>query len=196
MLTRRKFQAILENAFWERVSLHPLSNGKGLRDTKHNMGMVLDTRFHIWFILRVYYKMWQKFIRKCDSYFITKCDRSLLQNALGFLLQNTTVLLQNATVITNCDDFIAKRDSYYKMRRLLQNASVQCLPVFCNIRNRHYELPKFHVIFWCWNFMGLQSFRMRKLYLSAKFPYQENRWNCSILHYESTGKDWKKGQYS
>ena len=28
--------------------------------------------------------------------FITKCDRILLQNAPGFLLQNTIVLLQNA----------------------------------------------------------------------------------------------------
>ena len=45
-------------------------------------------------------------ITKCDSYFIAKCDKSLLQNASGFLLQNATVLLQNATVITNCDDFI------------------------------------------------------------------------------------------
>ena len=37
-------------------------------------------------------------ITKWDSYFITKCDKSLLQNALVFLLQNTTVLLQNATI--------------------------------------------------------------------------------------------------
>ena len=37
-------------------------------------------------------------ITKCESYFITKCDRNLLQNALGFLLQNTTF-------ITNCDIF-------------------------------------------------------------------------------------------
>ena len=42
-------------------------------------------------------------ITKCDSDFITKCDRNSLQNALGFLLQNVTVLLQNATVITKCD---------------------------------------------------------------------------------------------
>ena len=57
-------------------------------------------------------------ITKCDSYFITKCDRSLLQNASGFLLQN-------ATVIINCDDFITKYDSRYKMRRLLQIATLQ-----------------------------------------------------------------------
>ena len=40
------------------------------------------------------------------------------------LLQNATaILLQNATVITNCDDFITKCDSYYKMRRLLKIAT-------------------------------------------------------------------------
>ena len=47
------------------------------------------------------------------------------QNASGFLLQNATVLLQNTTVITNCYDFIAKCDSYYKMRRSLQMAMVR-----------------------------------------------------------------------
>ena len=57
----------------------------------------------------------------------------LLQNATAILLQNATkvyykmcqgFLLQNAIVITNCDDFITKCDSYYKMRRLLQIAAV------------------------------------------------------------------------
>ena len=56
-------------------------------------------------------------ITKCYSYFITKYDRSLLQNALGFLLQNAAVLLQNARVITK------KRRFYYKMQHLLQNAT-------------------------------------------------------------------------
>ena len=39
---------------------------------------------------------------------------SLLQNA-------TDILLQNATVVTNYDDFITKCGSYYKMQRLLQS---------------------------------------------------------------------------
>ena len=42
-----------------------------------------------------------------------------------FLLQNATVLLQNVTVITDCDSFITKCDSFYKMRRLLQIATVE-----------------------------------------------------------------------
>ena len=64
-------------------------------------------------------------IAKYDSCFIKKCDRSLLQNASGFLLRNATDLLQNATGNTNSDNFITKCDSYYKMRRLLQIATVQ-----------------------------------------------------------------------
>ena len=57
-------------------------------------------------------------ITKCDSYFITKCDKTLLQNVSG-------LFLQNATVITKCDDFNTIYDSYYKMRLLLQIATVQ-----------------------------------------------------------------------
>ena len=49
-------------------------------------------------------------ITKCHGFFITKCNESLLENALGFLLQT-------ATVITNCDDFTAKCDVYYKLRQ-------------------------------------------------------------------------------
>ena len=41
-------------------------------------------------------------------YIITKYDNTLSQNASGFSLQNTTVLLQNATVIAKCN-------VYYKM---------------------------------------------------------------------------------
>ena len=48
-------------------------------------------------------------ITKCDSYFITKYNRNLLQNASGFLLQIATVLLQNATFITNCDSTLTTK---------------------------------------------------------------------------------------
>ena len=50
-------------------------------------------------------------ITKCHSYFIKKCDRSLLQNASGFLLQDTTV-------------FFNKMRHLFKMRQLLQNATL------------------------------------------------------------------------
>ena len=46
-------------------------------------------------------------ITKCDSYFITKCGKSLLLNASSGLLQNATILLQNATV-TTITTFITK----------------------------------------------------------------------------------------
>ena len=36
------------------------------------------------------------------------------------------VLLQSATGITKCDNFITKCDRYYKVRRLLQSATVHC----------------------------------------------------------------------
>ena len=54
------------------------------------------------------------FTTKCKSYFITKCYKSLLQNTLGFLLQNATDVLQTATVITKCDSFLSNCNSYYK----------------------------------------------------------------------------------
>ena len=69
-----------------------------------------------------------------------KVRQILLQNATAILLQNVTaILLQNATgvyykmqfflqntiVITHSDDFITKCDSYYKIRRLSQIATVQ-----------------------------------------------------------------------
>ena len=47
--------------------------------------------------------MRQKFIIKCIHFFVTNCD----------------------IFITKCEDFITKCNSYYKMRRLLHNASVQ-----------------------------------------------------------------------
>ena len=62
---------------------------------------------------------------KCESYFVTKCYRSLLQNPSVFLLQNETVLLQNTTVSTDCENFITKCDSYYKMQRLLKIGTEQ-----------------------------------------------------------------------
>ena len=55
---------------------------------------------------------------------IPNATATLLQNASGFYYK-MQILLQNATVTTNCNSFITKCDSYYKMRRLLQIATVQ-----------------------------------------------------------------------
>ena len=58
------------------------------------------------------------------------------------LLQNATaILLQNATVITNCDDFITKCGSYYKMRCLLQIARVRTvIHSKLGAKNENYQL--------------------------------------------------------
>ena len=66
--------------------------------------------------------MRQLLLQSATAFFITKCDGLLLQSATAFLLQS-------ATGITKCDNFIAKCDRYYKVRRLLQSATVQTLLV-------------------------------------------------------------------
>ena len=96
--------------------VRPPSNGKVFRDIQHNMNMVLDLGFHIWFIMALYCKMQQTLLQNATAI--------LLQNASGFLWQNARVLLQNAIVITNFEDLITKRDIYYKMQRLLQIVTV------------------------------------------------------------------------
>ena len=62
---------------------------------------------------------------------------SLLQSAMDcyyklrhlFYYKVRHGLLQIATVITKCDGFITNRDRYYKVRRLLQIATVQGAPI-------------------------------------------------------------------
>ena len=68
-------------------------------------------RFHIWFVMTVYYKIRQMLLQNATAILVQNAT-SLLQNASAFLSQNATVLLQNATVITNCDNFIRKCDVY------------------------------------------------------------------------------------
>ena len=93
-------------------------------------------------LFQVYYKVRQVLLQSATAIFITKCDGLLLQSATAFLLQSATaifitkcdgLLLQSATafllqsatsVITKCDNFITKCDRYYKVRRLLQSATV------------------------------------------------------------------------
>ena len=50
-----------------------------------------------------------KFITKCVMFFITKCDNFI---SLRQFLENASILLQNPTVVTNCD-------IYYEMRRCI-----------------------------------------------------------------------------
>ena len=87
----------------------PLSKDKELKDIGHIISignLILGVNSVTFLYLIDYDSLLQNgtyIITKCGSYFITKCDISLLQNVSGFLLQDTTILLQNATVITQCD---------------------------------------------------------------------------------------------
>ena len=59
-------------------------------------------------------------------------------------------LLQNATdIITMCDDFITKCDVYYKMRRLLQIATVQKAKktqTSMKLRKVHQQMTEFSLM--------------------------------------------------
>ena len=56
--------------------------------------------------------------------FITKCDKCYYKVRQLFYYKVRQVLLQSATAITKCDNFITKCDRYYEVRRLLQSATV------------------------------------------------------------------------
>ena len=81
----------------------PTSNGEGFRGIQHSKSMVLDTRFHIRFIMILYYKMRQ----------------ILLQNATAILLQNAIKVYYKMRQVF----YYKMRQFYYKMRQLLQNAT-------------------------------------------------------------------------
>ena len=77
-----------------------------------------------------------KFVAKYDSVFYYKVRQLfLLQSAMVcyykvrqlFYYKVRQVLLQSATDITKCDNFITKCDRYYKVRRLLQSATEHTL---------------------------------------------------------------------
>ena len=73
-----------------------------------------------------------KFITKCDKCYYKVRQLFLLQSAMVcyykvrqlFYYKVRQVLLQSATGVTKCDNFITKCDRYYKVRRLLQSATV------------------------------------------------------------------------
>ena len=65
-------------------------------------------------LFQVYYKVRQVLLQSATAFFITKCDGLLLQSATAFLLQSAT------SVVTKCD-------RYYKVRLLLQSATVHGL---------------------------------------------------------------------
>ena len=75
--------------------------------------------------MTVYYNMRQILSQNATAILLQHATEVYYKMRQISLLQNATFLLKNATVITNCNDFITKHDRYYKMRRLLQIATVQ-----------------------------------------------------------------------
>ena len=69
-------------------------------------------------LFQVYYKVRQVLLQSATAFFTTKCDGLLLQSATAFLLQSAT------SVVTKCDRYYKVRQFYYKVRRLLQSATV------------------------------------------------------------------------
>ena len=124
MLASFKFQAKIPSysrvclqGEWEKYThpSPPLSKDEGLKNTGHSMSI-------------------RNLIFGVNSVTVQHLIRydSLLQNA-------TAILLQNATVITKWDNFITKCDSYYKMQRLLQIATIQ--NIRSNVFKQNQSIP-------------------------------------------------------
>ena len=62
-------------------------------------------------------------LQSATAYVITKCDNFHYKVRELFYYKVRQVLLQSATGIIKCDNFITKWDRYYKVRRLLQSAT-------------------------------------------------------------------------
>ena len=83
------------------------------------MSMVLEMKFHIWLFMTVYYKMRQILLQNATAILLQNAREVYYQICQFFyykmqqLLQNATILLQDATVITKCD-------VYYKLRQYIQ----------------------------------------------------------------------------
>ena len=103
--------------------IHLPFRNEELKRIGHNMRMLLDTKgsvfgsqqwlwFNIWFILKLYYKIWQMLLQNLKSYIITKCD----------------------SFITKWESSYKIRPFYHKMRQLLQNLTftTKCVGANCN----------------------------------------------------------------
>ena len=91
------------------------------------MSKVIDTKKSIFGVNSVkvsYLVHYGTLLQSATAILSQNTIKSLLQNGLGFLLQNVTVSLQIATVITKCVNFITKCNRFYKIQRLLQKRSI------------------------------------------------------------------------
>ena len=67
-------------------------------------------------------------LQSTTAFFITKCDGLLLQSATAFSLQSAT------SVITKCDRYHKVWQFYYKVRQVLQSATIITK---CNSTHQH-----------------------------------------------------------
>ena len=99
--------------------IHPHSKKKGLRNIGHSMSRVLNTkksffgnqqylRFDIWFIMTLSYKMWQILLQNATVIILQNAAkiyckmRHVFYYKMRQLLQNASILLENATFIKKC----------------------------------------------------------------------------------------------
>ena len=120
--SRKKFKPLWRLCSGRETVIHHPSKNKGLRNIWRIMRMVIHTKrsffgsqqwlqVNIWLIMTLYHKMWQislqnataillqnvaKLVKKYVRFFISKSDSSQIWQ----LLQNASILLQNAAFIT------------------------------------------------------------------------------------------------
>ena len=139
----RKFEAILETEFWE-------------RDIQYSMSMVLDTRFHTWFIMTVFYKMRQILLQNVTAILLQNVTkvyykmRQVFYYKMRHLLQNESILLQIMMVITNCDSTDAYKSIWFKQCMFIWNLFIlfsSYWPSSNQLKDTFYceRIPKWHL---------------------------------------------------
>ena len=98
------------------------------------------------------------------------------------LLQNVTVLLQDAIVITKCNNFITKWDSYYKMQRLLEIATVQLI---ITVQNQSTFSSEYLVFFFLRHFY-LSTSTLFNFIIIHQFHHYLSIWIPSLSSLESS----------
>ena len=117
----------------EKKGLKNVSMNKVLDIRESTFGIQEWLRFHIWFIITLYYKMWQ----------------ILLQNATAILLQNATKVYYRVFItkynsfIPNCKSNYKMLRFFYKKRQLLQHATLITKYTITGCTNFRLKISRF-----------------------------------------------------
>ena len=97
------------------VPFPPVSKDEGLRDIEH-IRSIGNLILGVNAVAVSYLICYDRLLQDATSNLLQNATEVYYKIASGFLLQNGTILLQNATYITNCDsaDFIKKRNPTIK----------------------------------------------------------------------------------